>query len=48
MRKAHSKCNKKYCLSLVFHMPELISIKQGSGHPKNFTNWYKMKNVKFE
>ena len=29
-------------------MPELISIKQGRGQPKNFTNWYKMKNVKFE
>ena len=29
-------------------MAELLSIKQGRGHPKNFTNWYKMKNVKFE
>ena len=29
-------------------MPELISIKHGRGHPKNFTNLYKMKNVKFE
>ena len=24
-------------------MPEIISIKQGRGHPKNFTNWYKIK-----
>ena len=29
-------------------MPELISIEQGRGHPKNLTNWYKMKYVKFE
>ena len=29
-------------------MAELLSIKQGRGHPKNFTNWYKMKIVKFE
>ena len=35
-------------LSEVFHMPEVIAIKQGRGHPKNFTNWYKMKHVKFE
>ena len=28
-------------------MPELISIKQDMGHQKNFTNCYKMKNVKF-
>ena len=34
---------------ILFHMPELISIKQGRDQPKNFTNWYKiMKNVKFE
>ena len=29
-------------------MPELISIKQGRCHLKNFTNCYKMKNVKFK
>ena len=28
-------------------MPELISIKQGRGHSKNFAKWYKMKNVKY-
>ena len=32
----------------VFHMPELISIKQGRGHPKNVTDWYKKKHVKFK
>ena len=38
----------KLFLSVVFHMPALISIKQGRGHSNNFTNWYKMKSVKFE
>ena len=31
----------------MFCLQEFISIKQGRGHPKNGTNWYKMDNAKF-
>ena len=32
----------------MFLMPEIITIKLGRGHPKNFTNLYTLTNAQFE